>query len=599
MRRIGETIRGWRNVLIVVVVCVSGAFVCASAGASEAEPFGIEEFTMRMTASTEMKGLTVKQAGTVVCQPCSIVNVPYEPAFTQAGGRPWALTTTGRFASEELVSHDVVPTRDPKDIVVDLPPGLLGDPQAVPRCPLATLLDAHNACPVDTQVGVARFRVFGAKEVIGPIVNVVPEAGQSAEFGIENHSKINFLLTAHLVRTAEGYGFTVVSNGIPLTELVEYEVTFWGVPADPSHDQMRGTFCSTGGIGVGEFALYCEVGGVHGEVGGAHAGIAPVPFLALPTDCGAGVEKATMRADSWQEPGRVRENQRYEGYVEKEAVFPAVTGCDLLKFEPGIEVQPDTLLADEPVGLGVNLQVPQPEKPGVPATPHLRDAVVTLPAGMSVSPGVVDGIQACEESGPNGINFTGPESEDVGVNGELQLAPGHCPDASIVGTAEAETPLLAKPVKGHVYLARPGCGGGGGQSPCTERDALDGNLYKLYLELGGTGEFAKAGIQIKVPGEVQANPVTGQLTTSFLNNPQAPFNELRVRLNGGPRAPLDNPAVCGSAVTTADFTPWSAPGLTPEGLFVAGTPDATPSSSFVVQGCSNPPGLSPGSWRGR
>ena len=45
------------------------------------------------------------------------------------------------------------------------------------------------------------------------------------------------------------------------------------------------------------------------------------------------------------------------------------------------------------------MKVPQTEKPGATATPHLRDAVVTLPEGMSISPGVVDGIQACERIG--------------------------------------------------------------------------------------------------------------------------------------------------------------------------------------------------------
>ena len=94
---------------------------------------------------------------------------------------------------------------------------------------------------------------------------------------------------------------------------------------------------------------------------------------------------------------------------------------------------------------------------------------------------------------------------------------------------------------------------------------------------------------------MEANPATGQLTTKFLEeNPQLPFSELKIHLNGGPRAPLDNPAVCGPATTTTDFTPWSAPGITPEGLLMAGTPDATPSSFFDVVGCASPPGLSPG-----
>jgi hypothetical protein len=359
-------------------------------------------------------------------------------------------------------------------------------------------------------------------------------------------------------------------------------LTFWGVPADASHDPARGRFCRKPAVGD---VLNC-VGG------GNTAGVAAVPFLSLPTGCSSGPEEATMRADSWEEPGSVREG-RYTGYAEKTVTMPAVTGCNLLAFDPGIEVQPDTQLADAPVGLGVNLQVPQSETPGQPATPHLRNAAVTLPEGLSISPGIVDGIQACNESGPEGINFAGSESEEVGLNGELQLAAGHCPDASIVGTAEAITPLLPEPVKGHVYLARPLCGAAG-QPACTNQDALDGNLYQLYLELGGVGALADTGINIKAHGYVEANPATGQITTKFLENPQAPFSELKIHLNGGPRAPLDNPAVCGPATTTTDLTPWSAPGITPEGLAVAGTADATPSSFFEVDGCAGRPGLSPG-----
>ena len=200
----------------------------------------------------------------------------------------------------------------------------------------------------------------------------------------------------------------------------------------------------------------------------------------------------------------------------------------------------------------------------------------------------MDGIQACNASGPEGINFKGPESEEPGLNGELQLAPGHCPDASVVGTVESESPLLASPVRGHIYLARPGCGGTG-QAPCTEKDALDGNLYRLYLEVSTTGELANAGATLKVEGKTEADPATGQLTTVFEDNPQIPFSTLKVDLNGGPRAPLDNPAVCGPAVTTADLTPWSAPGPS-----TPGTSDATPSSFFDVAGCASPPGLNPG-----
>lgn len=568
--------RRWIGIFTMVLALAVLVALTGQADAAEVKPFGIANFTMTTTERTieEQHGGLYKFS-----------NVPYR--FTQAGGHPWGLTTTVEFMSEEVEDLNgkliVVPTHDPKDVVADLPPGLLGNPLAVARCSLTQILGSGNPCPADTQVGTYAIRWLSGKESMGPIVSAKPEAGQSAEFALENIAKQVPVLTAHLVRTAQGYGFSVVSNDILGVALVGAELTFWGVPADPSHDVMRGRFCGNASRG-GE--LSCSGGG-------EHFGLAPVPFLTMPTDCSAGPERATVRADSWQEPGKVGVNGQYEGYAEAQATLPGATGCERLAFDPTIEAHPDTLIADEPVGLGVNLGIPLNEDPGSNATPQLRDSSVTLPEGLSVSPGVVDGIEACNEFGPEGINITGPESEEVGLNGELQLAPGHCPDASTVGTAEAITPLLDVPVKGHVYLARPGCGGSG-QRACTEEDARDGNLYRLYLELGGTGALASTGVHFKVPLETSANPATGQLTTRAVGTPQAPFSELKIQLNGGPRAPLDNPAVCGPAITTSDFTPWSAPGQTPEGLVTTGTPDATPSSSFEVSGCANPPGLNPG-----
>ncbi len=570
--------------LVVAVVVVLGVCLTAVAGSSaavSAKEFGIESFSLEPT---------VEVGGGHGGAPAT--NVPY--TATQAGSHPVNLTATIKFNREIVVTHRPpveeipFPTRDPKDVVVSLPPGLLGNPMAVPQCLITQVLtNAKEPCPAATQIGVARLHLEGHSEEVVPIVNVTPEAGQSGEFAIETGTKVSIVLTAHLVHTHAGYGLTVVTNNIPAVGLVEVETTFWGVPAEHIHDAMRGASCGNGGSN----------GPVSGCVGGKEAGIEPVPFLTLPADCAAGAENATVRADSWQEPGSVVESEYSAQYKEASTTLGAMTGCNALGFHPTVEVDPETTMADEPTGLGIDLHVPLNEEPAANATPQLRNSVLTLPQGLSVSPGVVDGVRACEEFGREGINITGPESEEVGLNGELQLASGHCPQASIVGTVEADTPLLPIPIQGHIFLAKPGCGGAG-QAPCTVEDALDGNLYRLYLELGGTtGVLARTGVHFKVALSTSVNPATGQLTSTALGTPQAPFEDLKIRLNGGAKAPLATPATCGTALTTSEFTPWSAPGVTPEGLSMPGTADATPSSFFDVVGCGSPPSLTPDSRR--
>ncbi len=567
----------------VAAICLFG-LVFSVGAASARKAFRIEHFSLQTTVPRQ-----VGSAGSF-----NVVNEPY--AFTQAGGHPDAVTFDIEFASEqELNSGDVLEsavTQDPKDIVTVLPPGLLGNPTAVPRCSLTVLtgVNGNGACSPSTQIGLIRLKLGGTGENLSPIYNMVPEAGQSAEFALNVQGSV-FFLTAHLVHTGQGYEFIVADNGIPPIDIREAELTFWGVPAEARYDWMRGLHCSTPEAGIK------AVCGSFKNGGDESAGVEPVPFLTMGTDCSAGPQVAEVRTDSWETPGSVGVDGAYNaGYKTASWVMPGLTGCNVLAFDPEIEAAPDSMQADEPVGLGVNIKMPQPEAPSTNGAPHLRNAVVTLPEGMSISPGIVDGIQACNETGPEGINFTGPESEEIAADGEWQLAAGHCPTASAVGTTEAVTPDLNEPVHGHVYLARPSCGGAG-QEPCTEQDALDGHLYQLYLEFGGEGALGSTGIHVKAHGYVEANPATGQLTTVVDENPQVPLNEVKIHLNGGPRAPLDNPTVCGPATTTSDLTPWSEPGTTPlpEALSMPGTPDATPSSYFNVTGCAGgPPPFAPG-----
>ena len=184
--------------ILCCVVSAIGLLLVASAPAAVAVEqgqfgqFGITKFTMEPTERT-----TVKEVPFIFGLGYEFVYEPYKTPFTQAGAHPWALTTVGEVTTEEFEVKDVkerqvVPTQDPKDFVTNLPPGLLGDPMAVPRCPLSQVTSGAGLagfCPADTQVGVYVVRLGGGVRLLGPIVNVTPEAGQSAEFALENTVK--------------------------------------------------------------------------------------------------------------------------------------------------------------------------------------------------------------------------------------------------------------------------------------------------------------------------------------------------------------------------------------------------------------------------
>src|SRR5262249_26345868 len=102
-----------------------------------------------------------------------------------------------------------------------------------------------------------------------------------------------------------------------------------------------------------------------------------------------------------------------------------------------------------------------------------------------------------------------------------------------------------------------------------------------------------SGVNIKLPGKVEAGGFgphsqltglkPGQLRTRFESTPQFPFNEVKLKLNGGPRAPIANPQACGTAGATGLFVPWSAA----PGAELPLTP-AAPLSTTGCTGAFNP-----------
>ena len=425
-------------------------------------------------------------------------------------------------------STDIQSVEDPRDVVADLPPGFVGDPQVVEKCSQEAAQAINRlVCPAASQVGVARLHVQGIlptnrvshEDVIVPIYNVVPDKGVAAQF-VFSDSVVPTTIFAE-ANQETNYALRVIVSGIPrLAELTGVSLTFFGEPLT-SHD------------------VYNE--GV---------GAAPLAFLQNPMDCSAGPLQASVSVDSWQHPGGYLPDgspnlQDPNWKTSSTTVYPSLTGCDMLQFEPSITVTPDTTQADEPTGVNVDLHVPQAtDRFPALATPELENATVTLPAGLTLSPSAADGLQACSDA-------------QIDVD---SIEPGDCPDASVLGTVKVDVPLLEGPLEGQVYLGEPEC------DPCTFTDAAEGKMVRIYIEAAGSG------VRLKKEGRVYLNPSTGQLTSRFEDNPQDPFEDLELRFKGGLRAGLATPQACEVATTTTDLVPWSSPI----------TPDATPTSSFDV-----------------
>jgi hypothetical protein len=454
----------------------------------------------------------------------TLINEDGSPAV-QAGSHPFAMVTAFAFNRK---SGNVVPDGDPRNIEVALPAGLVGDPTTTPKCTIrqfntptpGTLSGA--SCPNDSQVGVAQTEIdtnrlgMPLPYTFG-IYNLVPPPGVPAEFGF-NPLEIPVVLTPR-VRTGGDYGVTTASiNTSQLLRIYGVKTTLWGVPAASSHDGLRGA-C------LGLF------GAANVEGKSCPVETPRRPFLRLPTSCPTGPLATAIHMDSWQEPVSplLLESEASPVYEvafnhDGEGRPVGVTGCGRLDFSPTVDVQPDTEAASSPTGLSVEVQSPQNDNPDGLAEADLRTAKVSLPAGMSVSPSSANGLQACTEA-EIGMSSAGPVS---------------CPDASKVGTVEVQTPLLEAPLTGSVYVAQP-------------YENKFHSLLALYIVAEGSG------VLVKLAGEVHADPATGQLTTTFDNNPQTPFSHLKLSFFGGPRAALMTPSTCGSYSVTGAFTPWSTP----------------------------------------
>ncbi|MCW2982187.1 MAG: hypothetical protein JWO14_3914 [Solirubrobacterales bacterium] len=475
---------------------------------------------------------------------------------TSAGGHPAELNIGLGFPNE------IVPNGEKPDTVlatggglrdarVVLPRGVVANPQATVKCKeaeLETETETGTACPIASQVGTVTLSIGISKEVttsVQALYNMQAPGGSPGVFGFEVVSGVY----EHLIGSVRSDGSyelaATASDTLAEVAIQSVQTSLWGEPSSSSHDAVRGP---------------C----IRAEIGKASCPVEATDpaFLTLPSRC-SGPLTTRGEIDSWRAPGIFSIDAAASTGLGGEPV--GIDGCSELEFTPSIAVRPDSASTDSASGLAVDVHVPQSEAFGERAASTLEGAKVVLPEGFAVNPSAANGRTACTAAQ---IGLVTP----VGQSREIHFSdsPASCPDAAKVGSAEVDTPLLDHPLPGGVYLAQPY------ENPF-------GSLLAIYIAVYDP----VTGVVVKLAGHVEADPVTGQLTTTFAENPELPFEDFQLTFFTGPRAALRTPMTCGEYSAQSTLSPWS--GTTPVSLT-----NSVPISQAAGGGpCAGAPGQEP------
>ena len=420
-----------------------------------------------------------------------------------------------------------------RNTIVKLPPGLFGNPRAVPACSLQEF--EVEQCPVETQVGVLHVNVLDAGTVAGPVYNLVPPPGSATELGYQAAEYLSRQLVSVLSDEDYRVGVDAVNTPVEISAINE---TIWGVPADPRHDSERGQKAFD-------------------AAPTPSSSVAPLlPFATLPTSCEA-APKMTVEVDSVEEPDHyVGETVEPLDAGGNPAPF---TGCEEVPFAPRAVLQPTSSSASTATGFAFELKLPgqnllNPEEGSISES-QPRKTTLVLPAGMTVNPSMAVGIGTCSET-----QYAAEKAETPSGYG--------CPESSKIADITARTPLIEEEAEGGMYLATPYANPSKG-------------LLAVYIVVRARGR----GVLIKQAGSIDLDQNTGQVTATFDNLPQLPYSTFEVHLREGSRAPLVTPPACGSYVSQAVLTPFSA---------MSDSEAKTVSSSFQIERGANgapcPPG---------
>jgi hypothetical protein len=430
---------------------------------------------------------------------------------------------------------------DLRNLQLDLPPGFLVNPTATEECtalafhtPRSSPYEASASgenCPLASQVGTitvrsgpggATMRRFGLFDLAPPYG--VPGAIGASPYGVP------VVLTPRVREADAGFTFGLegLSQGIDFQSL---ELTIWGTPWDYGHDGERGNCLNETNpaahygtllvLGPPVVLGTCSVGTPEFFENHEHS------YLTLPTTpCGTPLGFAA-RAGSWQGGEAAAAAQALDGEGHAVVLHLCRTHLTIPKAKLTTE------RAASGTGLVFNLDVNDGGgilNPGGIARPAIRNAVVTLPEGVTINPSLGSGLGICSEA-----EFA-RESVDS--------APGAgCPNASKIGTVEAQGMLgLPEPLRGSVFLAAPHA------NPF-------GDLIALYM----VARNQRRGLFVRSQGTLVPDPHSGALVATFQELPRLLYTHFTLTLREGQRAALVSPPTCGHYPTDVALASWATP----------------------------------------
>lgn len=315
-----------------------------------------------------------------------------------------------------------VPWGGMRDVVTELPPGLLGNPQAFPTCDAARFvpdltLSSLETCPTDTQVGIIEpgaTNFFKPGEYATPLINL--ERPQDDPHVVARLGFVAVFYSEYIdirLDPKRGYALTATLLNAPTIAPVTGSINrFWAVPTDSIHDTERFTWIE---------ALGCA-----GSCGASvPSGLSPTPFMTNPTSCGPA------------EVGTAARTYEVEGFDYTYDSLPDITDCASTPFDPTLSLAPTTRSPGAASGVDVTLHIPQDglTDPNGRASAHLKKAVVTMPEGVSLNASAADGLGSCSEEQ---IGVDRRETQIVAVGGH-----GSPVALSFAGEMTAELPRMA------------------------------------------------------------------------------------------------------------------------------------------------------------